>query len=243
MANETQSKVKLKDRLWRHPEVAASVVGAVGIVLGSMLPLYCKHEKEDSPVPVVQDSCVTTVYTDMRKFSIWNDSKDYYIWFNAQYALANSTQFDNHYINLIRKMRCSFYLVKPTNASAADMKNFRDKFADFRSFFKKMHQKGVKDDINIREHLKEVFIVEEERRPSLSFFMTKDRDTDNEKVIVYIEDPKLIDDHRIPQMCIISEDQILIEFLKSRINDLNSPRALEYDKLIDDKIPDEELWK
>lgn len=241
MENNTPPKPRFSYRLWKHPEVVAAIVGVFGIVIVAMIPLYCSPGKDDvkteSAVP-----CATTVYTDMRKFDIWNDSKDYYIWFNAQYALANTTQWDNHYVNLIRRMRFTFYLVRPTNGNAADSINFRKKFKDFRSFFRKAYNRGISDsEIIIREHLKEVYLVDEERRPAMSAFLTKDPDTNNEKVIMYIEDPELINEERIPQLCIISEDKILVELLKDRISKLSNRRALSYDDLVNESLPDDSL--
>lgn len=253
--------------MWTHPTVMASIIGVGGVVLGAMISLFGapdvqKLMKEDRAYygkllrTHLSDSIrnyyynemdslrtdQTYVFSDLRNFSIWNDSKDHYIWFNAQYRLASSIHINNH-INLVKRMKFTFYLVQPTNGSKEDSINFRQKFHDFRIFYRRASIKAAEDHVEIKDNMKEVYLVTESRRPSISFFMTRDRHTGNEKVIIYIEDPKLIDEQRVPQVCVISEDPFLLELLNSRLNDLEKKRSLNYDSLINEKIPDEAFLK
>lgn len=256
---------------WKHPTVVGAIVGALGGLVTGLIVLMASPdadkiiEKEqrrtDEIMRLRADSIkayyfnemdslgtdVTYMFSDLKNFEIWNEARDYYVWFNAQYGLASTIHRNNHY-QLTKRMKFTFYLVQPTNGNLADSLNFRAKFRGFRSFFQYANDQANKERADVREkvlaNIREVYLVKEERRPAMSIFMTRSQRTGRDKAIMYIEDPNLVDPTtRVPTTCIVSQQPMLLELLKTRISELSKPRILNYDSLINVNITDEEILK
>ncbi|MFZ4478104.1 MAG: hypothetical protein ACOYPR_23120 [Saprospiraceae bacterium] len=90
-----------------------------------------------------------------------------------------------------------------------------------------------------------IYIFKEEKIPSISFFLTKDKD-EQQKAIFYIEERGyFVDENRKPILCIETKDQSLIMKFEARYKDLDDKLVpsnnLDLNKIISD-LPDNTMY-
>lgn len=243
-----QSSSKSKEEILAHSSfkqvVLTTIITAVTTIVVTLISTG-QFKDDENKSKKVSDANVetTTIHTDPVKASLWSDAKDYFIWFNAQYKNATTVHDKAHYINIIKKrIKYEFYLIQPEQVNAKDFKNFDDKFTDMRTFIRKINNFGKEEKYDMPQLLpqifSEIYIFKEDKIPSYSFFITKDKN-DLEKVIFYIEDKGyFIDENRKPLICFESNDQSLIKKFESRYKDLENKstpsNVLDLNKLLSD---------
>jgi hypothetical protein len=227
--------------------IITAIISALGGIFVALIVTY----KGDAPPTKKESPDVSTlthsfISSDAKNVSMWNDSKDTYLWFNAQYKLANELHEDNHYDSIVKQhIKFTFILIEPNKSNVLDYKNFQAKFKDFRHFLTKMNKQGKEKRYDVYENMKDIYLFQEETIPSVSFFITKSRASGKEKAIVYFEEKYLITDRK-PDFCMQTYDMLFIRALKTRASELTSSaqnkNKLSFDEIVSPTYPDEHFY-
>lgn len=201
-----------------YTEIIVAIVGLIGVIITALISQ--NSNKKDLPLPSPDSFCETRIVLDPRDKSMWNDSKEKYIWFNAQYRNANDSHDKNHYDSIVKhNIKVTFILIQPNKSNKNDYINFIEKLNDFRKFLRKKYKQGIEEGYLVAHNFGEIYLFKEEHRPAISFFLTKSRKHNKYKAIIYIEDKSLMSERR-PQLCFETFNLEIIESLKHRADDL-----------------------
>jgi hypothetical protein len=187
----------------------------------------------------------TIVHLQPSDPAIWSNSYNKFIWFNAQYQNAVNQHPDSHFkLMLDNNVKFELILIQPISRQGNDFNNFKEKFQDMRKFLKKLFASSKTKNVIINDRFQNIYLLKEDKTPSLSFFLTEDEDKEN-RAIIYIEDPQLIDNHRRPTMSFETRNTGLIAKLIDRykfaVEKNPTSKKLSFDELISD-LPDSDFY-
>ncbi|MFN0212809.1 MAG: hypothetical protein ACKVT2_01025 [Saprospiraceae bacterium] len=197
---------------FRHLALSSTITVATTIIITLISSGYFDKKIANTETTIVHAAPANT--------AVWTDAKDYYIWFNAQYRNASTIHDKSHFSLMKGNVKFTLILIQPDRKYHNDFQNFMGKFEDMRTYLKRAKEFGDKEGFDISQAFPEIYIFREEKIPSISFFLTKNKEN-QDKAIFYIEEKGyFIDENRRPIISLETRDELLLKKFEGRYKEI-----------------------